>query len=403
MTQYIIRRVLLMIPTIMGVSLVVMGMIRMLPGDAVDILVSENVAGGGAQGFETLIDQELREPSWPGVEPHPNPEEAGFLERNTYGLDVLAQTDQVRRLAAEAGVDLSDTQTRRDFVEALPSAQRMDIRNSVALEVFKDEIRARLGLDKNFFAQWWSWFSGAIQGDFGTSIVGTRSVNDELGRRLPVTFQLGILAMIFGALVAIPTGIISAVKQDTWVDYFVRSSAVAMLALPSFFLAILTMALLSRWFSYAFPLYYSRLWDDPLANMEQVVVAAFILGLSLSGILMRLTRAQMLEVMRQDYIRTARSKGLANNSVVIGHAVRNAMLPIVTILGIQIPVLIGGSVVIEVIFGLPGVAAYLYQSINQRDFPPIIAINVIIAIIVVIANLVVDVTYAYLDPRVSLS
>ena len=396
-----------MIPTLLGVSLVVMAMMRLLPGDAVDILVSENVAGGGQEGFERLIEQELLEPSWPGVEPVENIEDlpAGdrFELRHNAGLDVIASADGARRLAREAGVDLAITEERRAFIESIPTAQRRDIRDSLALEAFADLIRERLGLHRNFFVQWLDWTSSAARGDFGTSIVGTRSVNNEIKRRLPVTFQLGLLAMFFGAIIAIPTGIISAVKQDTLIDYAVRSTAVAMLALPSFFLAIVVIALLSRMFNYSFPVFYAAPWANPAANLEQMIAPAFILGLSLSGILMRLTRAQMLEVLRQDYIRTARSKGLASNAVVMGHAVRNAMLPIITVLGIQVPVLIGGSVVIEVIFGIPGLAAYLYVAILERDFPPVIAVNVIIAVIVVIANLVVDVAYAYLDPRVALS
>ncbi len=402
MGQYIVRRVLLMIPTLIGVSLVVMGMIRLLPGDAVDIVVSENVTGGGLAGFERLIDQELKDPSWPGVEAISDPAEADFAQRQAAGLDVLAATDDVREMAAAEGVNLDNTEERRSFVESIPTARRMEIRNKVALEAYKDTIRANLGLDKGFIAQWWDWMSSAVRLDLGTSLYGNQSVNDELQRRLPVTIQLGLLAMVFGAVVAIPTGVISAVKQDSLADYVVRSFAVAMLSLPSFFFATLVIALAARWFDYSFPIYYSELWDDPIANLEQMVVPAFILGLALSGTLMRLTRTEMLEVLRQDYIRTARSKGLQGRLVVTRHAVRNAMLPIITILGIQIPVLIGGSVVIEVIFGLPGVAAYLLESIRGRDYPPIIAVNMIVALIVVVANLAVDMCYAYFDPRVKL-
>lgn len=402
MGQYIVRRLLLIIPTLIGVSLVVMGMIRLLPGDAVDIVVSENTTGGGLAGFERLVDQELKDPSWPGIEPVQDPSEADFAQRQAAGLDVLATTDDVREMAAAEGVNLEDTEARRAFVESIPTARRMEIRNKIALDAYKDSIRAKLGLDKSFFAQWWDWVSSAVRLDLGTSLYGNQSVNDELQRRLPVTIQLGLLAMFFGAVVAIPTGIISAVKQDSIVDYVVRSFAIAMLSLPSFFFATLVIALAMRWFNYSFPIFYSDLWEDPVANLEQVVVPAFILGLALSGTLMRLTRTEMLEVLRQDYIRTARAKGLRGRIVVMRHAVRNALLPIITILGIQIPVLIGGSVVIEGIFGLPGVAAYLLDSIRGRDYPPIIAVNMIVALIVVFANLVVDVCYAYLDPRVKL-
>lgn len=392
-----------MIPTVLGVSLVVMGMVRLLPGDAVQIMVSENASGGAREGFEVVTTEELADPSWPGVEPVENPDEAGFQRSQDAGLDAIAATDSARALAEEEGVDLTDTEARREFISSIPTAQRNDMRDEIALEAYADTIRERIGLDKNFFHQWGDWVLSALQGDFGTSLLGSRSVNDELARRLPVTLQLGLLSMVFGGLIAIPTGIVSAVKQDSMIDYVVRSFAVALIALPSFFVAILLIAILSRQFGYAFPLYYATPWDDPWANAQQVVAAAFVLGLSFSGTLMRLTRAEMLEVLRQDFIRTARSKGLVPRAVVMSHAVRNAMLPIVTIIGVQFPVVIGGSVVIEVIFGLPGVAAYLYTAIQERDFPPMMAVIVIIACVVVIANLIVDVLYAYLDPRVKLS
>jgi peptide/nickel transport system permease protein len=206
--------------------------------------------------------------------------------------------------------------------------------------------------------------------------------------------------MFFGAMIAIPVGVISAVKQDTWLDYFTRSFAIGALALPSFFLATLVIAFSIGWFDYSFPIFYKEIWDDPATNLEMVLVPALILGASLAGTLMRLTRAQMLEVLRQDYIRTARAKGLVARKVVVTHAVRNAMLPVVTIIGLQVPVLIGGSLVLEAIFGIPGIAQYLYFSLLNRDFPAIIGVNMVIATLIVVTNLVVDVMYAYLDPRV---
>jgi peptide/nickel transport system permease protein len=404
-TQYIIRRLLLIIPTLLGVSLLVTGMMRLLPGDAVDLLVNENAIGGGSEAFNRLVTDEIRNPSWPGVEPD-DPDREGFqrARRGEAELDVLAKSNMARDRAREAGVNLDVTEERREFIDSLPGAQRLQLRNAMGLDAYKDSIRRELGLDKGFFGQWWEWVSNAARGDLGQSILGSRKVNDELIKRLPVTFELGLLAMFFGAIIAIPTGIISAVKQDSAIDYFARSTAVAMLALPSFFAAVIVIALLSGWFNYSFPLFYKQIWESPTANLEQMVIPAFILGATaLSGVLMRLTRAQMLEVMRQDYIRTARSKGLAGQTVVMGHAVRNALLPVITVLGIQIPVLIGGSVVIEEIFAIPGVARYLYRAILERDFPPIIAINMVIALIVVLANLVIDVAYAYLDPRVKLA
>jgi peptide/nickel transport system permease protein len=245
--------------------------------------------------------------------------------------------------------------------------------------------------------------TNAVQGDLGTTIAGSRPVGDEMRKRVPVSFQLGILAMIVGSLIAIPTGIISAVKQDSAWDYVLRSTAIGMLALPSFFLATLVIAFTARWFDYSFPVIYKSFFADPWQNLQQVVVPAIILGFALSGTLMRLTRAQMLEVLRQDYIRTARAKGLAGRTVVISHATRNALLPVVTILGLQIPILVGGSLVLEQIFAIPGIAQYLFIAINQREFPVIIAVNMVIAVVIVVSNLVVDVAYGFLDPRVQLS
>jgi peptide/nickel transport system permease protein len=209
--------------------------------------------------------------------------------------------------------------------------------------------------------------------------------------------------MAVSLLIALPVGIISAVKQDSAVDYVARSSAIGMLALPSFFLATIVIIIASRWFNYSFPFFFTKVWDDPIKNFELVWMPAAILGIGLSGTIMRLTRAQMLEVMRQDYMRTARSKGLTNRTSVLRHGLRNAFIPIITIIGLQIPVLVGGSLVLEQIFGIPGVARYLFAAINNRDFPVIIAVNMMFAVVIVFSNLAVDLTYAFLDPRIRLA
>ena len=379
MTQYIVRRILLMIPTLVGVSLLVTAFLRMLPGDAVDILVTENAVGGGNATFKLLVDEELEKQ---GIDPA----EASFGQRSDTEAEIISEELRNR------GIDPDEA----------GSAQRLDAKNALALEAFKDEIRAKLGIDKNYIQQWFDWMSHAVRGDLGETIGGL-SVGDELTRRIPASFQLGILAMMFGAIVAIPVGVISAVKQDTFIDYAARSGAIAMLALPSFFLATLIIAGAARWFDYSFPIFYKDFWDEPWTNLQLVLVPAIILGFALSGTLMRLTRAQMLEVLRQDYIRTARSKGLAQRRVVLGHAVRNALLPVVTIMGLQVPILIGGSLVLESIFGIPGVAQYLFISILNREFPSIIAVNMVIATLIICTNLLVDILYGILDPRVQLS
>jgi peptide/nickel transport system permease protein len=389
MTQYIIRRILLMIPTLLGVSLLIMFFIRLLPGDAVDILISQTEVQGLSASFKQLADERLedRGNEDPGVAP--------------------------REVRAEVEKELIDEELERmDRDPATANdAQRNEAKNALALRTYGDGIRAKIGIDKNYIHQWWDWLIHAVRGDMGQSLLGGKSINEELQRRIPVSFELGLLGMIVGVLIALPTGIMSAVRQDTWVDYLWRGIAIAMIALPSFFLATIIIALAGRdeyWFgiggpNYSFPIFYKQFWDNPKENLELIWVPAFILGVGLSGTLLRLTRAQMLEVLRQDYIRTARAKGLNGWSVTMRHAVRNALIPIVTIVGLQVPVLIGGSLVLEQIFGIPGVAQYLLSSISNREFPAVIAINMIVAFIIVVSNLAVDVTYAYLDPRVHLS
>ena len=380
MAHYIVRRVLLMIPTLLGVSLVVTALLRLLPADAVDILVAGGEVQGGGAAFKEIVDKQLTSD---GKEP--------------------AKVSITDRARAENVV--INAQMKRDGVdlEKATEGQRIAAKSTVSLNAYKDAIRLRLGLDKNYFEQWWSWVSNAARGDLGVSLIGSRPVGDELKRRIPVSIELGILGMLISVGIALPLGVASAVKQDGAVDYGLRSTAIAMLAIPSFFLATIVIAVASRYWNYSFPVKYAEIWDDPRTNLELVLVPAIILGIGLSGTLMRLTRAQMLEVLRQDYIRTARAKGLGGGTVIVRHAVRNAFMPIVTVIGLQVPVLVGGSLVLEQIFGIPGVARYLFESISNRDFPAVIAVNMVVAVVIVVTNLFVDVTYAVLDPRVRLT
>ncbi|MEO8541257.1 MAG: ABC transporter permease [bacterium] len=380
MAQYIVRRLILMIPTLIGVSLVVTGLLRLLPSDAVDILVAGGEVQGGGAAFKEIVDARLQKDG-------KDPTAASLIDRTR------AENAVINEQLKKSGIDPES---------ASPSAKQ-DAKNTIALNTFKDHIRERLGLDQNYFGQWWSWATSAVRGDLGTSLIGSRPVNAELKRRIPVSIELGVLGMLVSILIALPLGVASAVKQDGWVDYGLRSMAIGMLALPSFFLATIVIAVASRWWNYSFPIKYAEFWDDPQTNLELVIVPALILGIGLSGSLLRLTRAQMLEVLRQDYIRTARAKGLASRSVIVRHAVRNAFVPIVTVIGLQVPVLVGGSLVLEQIFGIPGVARYLFESISNRDFPAVIAVNMVVAFVIVFSNLAVDVTYAVLDPRVRLS
>ena len=380
MLQYVIRRIVLMVPTLIGVSLLVTALLRLLPSDAVDILVAGGEVQGGQAAFKELADAQLTADG-------KDPTKASITDR--------ARVENAL-IAAQLKKEGKDFETAKD-------SEKNAAKSTIALNSYKDNIRRGLGLDKNYFEQWFSWATHAVRGDLGTSILGSRPVSDELKRRIPVSIELGLLGMAISILIALPLGVASAVKQDGFVDYGLRSFAIAMLAIPSFFFATIVIALAARLAGYSFPVRYEEFWANPKANLELVLVPALILGIGLSGTLMRLTRAQMLEVLRQDYIRTARSKGLANRAVVMRHAMRNAFVPVITVIGLQVPVLVGGSLVLEQIFGIPGVAKYLFESIGNRDFPAIIGVNMVVAVTIVVTNLVVDVMYAVLDPRVRLS
>jgi peptide/nickel transport system permease protein len=263
-----------------------------------------------------------------------------------------------------------------------------------------DEMRARLGLDRPIYVQYLDWIGGVVQGDLGTSLRNKTPVAEELLGRMPVTAELGVMAMLFGLTIAIPVGVIAAVRQDTWSDYIVRSTAIGFLAIPSFWLGTLVITMPSVWWGWTPPLRYTSFLADPLKNLGHVIVPAVILGLALSGSLMRLTRAQMLEVLRQDYVRTASAKGLSERAVVVRHALKNAFIPVVTLLGLQVSILIGGTVVLESVFVLPGMGRYLLEAVQYRDYPVIQGLNLIFATVIIMANLLVDLLYGWLDPRV---
>ena len=380
MTQYIIRRLLLTIPTLLGVSLLVTAFVRMLPGDAVDILTDNSALQNRDEVLKGYIAEGLAKE----------------------GKDPLTAAFQDKKRIEDGLVNVQLQKEGLDPAAATP-AQRDAAKNTFAFNAYKDEIRVRLGLDKNYIQQWLSWVTNAAQGDLGVTLAGGRPIGPELRQRIPTSIELGLLGMVVSLVIALPIGVLSAVKQDGPIDYIARSAAIGMLAIPSFFLATIVIIIASRWFNYSFPFFFTKIWDDPMKNLELIWMPAVILGIGLSGTLMRLTRAQMLEVLRQDYIRTARSKGLTDRTTVIRHGVRNALIPIITIIGLQIPVLVGGALVLEQIFGIPGVARYLFTAILNRDFPVIIAVNMVFAVVIVFSNLAVDLTYAVVDPRIKFS
>ena len=340
MLAYATKRLLLVVPTLFIVTILVFLSIRLIPGDVVDAMVEEleGIAGQGGGG-------------------------------------VLADV----------------TTLDRDAVERL------------------------LGLDLPFHVQYGRWmgvlptpdkqtgesrYMGVLQGNLGERIWTPNTVVEEIRGRLPVSIELGILSLIIGMAIAIPVGIYSAIRQDTATDYIGRTIAIAGLAIPNFWIAIMVMTYPSIWWSWMPPIVYISFFDDPLGNLGMMIIPAMITGTSMAAMTMRMTRAVMLEVLRQDYIRTAWSKGLKEGLVVRRHALKNALIPVVTIVGMQVPILIGGTVIVENVFSLPGVGQLMLDAIQLRDYPVVTGINLMLAIFVMLDNVVVDLTYGFLDPRV---
>lgn len=312
MSRYLLRRLVLLVPTLVGVSVVVFVLVRLLPGDAVAL-----------------------------------------------------QLQDAHATAADEAA-----------------------------------LRMQLGIDKPIFVQYVDWVGTLLRGDLGRSFRSHQPVAQELAGRIPVTAELGLVALLISASVATAVGVISAVRQDTWTDYVARSSAIGLIAIPGFWLGTLVITLPSVWWHWTPPLRFVTFVEDPLKNLGIVILPATILGLGLSGGLMRLVRTQMLEVLRQDFIRTAAAKGLAEHAVVLRHALKNAFIPALTVLGLQVGLLVSGTVVFESIFVIPGMGRYLLESVQGRDYPAIQALNLIFAAVIVFTNLVVDLLYGWLDPRV---
>ena len=240
----------------------------------------------------------------------------------------------------------------------------------------------------------WRW--GAVGGNLGESLVGTRTVTEDLSRTLAPTLQLGIMTILLATAVAVPLGILSAVRQDTWMDYTGRTVAIAGLAIPSFWLGTMVILLPAVWFDWSPPLQYIFFFDNPMANLRFFAIPVLVGGLFGSASVMRMTRSMMLEVLRQDYVRTAWSKGLRERVVIYRHALKNALIPVVTIIGMQIPLIVGGLVIIERLFSIPGIGRLLLDAVRLRDYPVIQGINLFFAAAVLLSNLVVDMTYGWL-------
>ena len=320
MRAYIIRRLLLIIPTLFILSILVFLSVRFIPGDIIDIMVAEMSALGQVADFDR---------------------------------------------------------------EALEHA---------------------LGLDVPVWVQYGRWIGGIVRhGTLGESLFGGWPVEEEILRRLPLTIELGVMAIVIGLLIALPVGIYSAIRQDTAADYAGRSVAIIGLATPNFWLGIMVMIYPVIWWGWAPPMEYIPLVEDPLGNLGMFLIPSLILGTASAAATMRMTRTMMLEVLRQDYIRTAWSKGLNERVVIMRHALKNALIPVVTLIGLQLPMLVGGSVIMENIFNLPGLGRLLLNALSDRDYPVVSGINLVFATMVVGVNLMIDLIYPYLDPRVRYS
>jgi len=315
MRAYIIRRVLLLIPTVFLVSLIIFFLIRLIPGDIIDQMVA----------------------NW----------------------EFVAQIDRA------------------------------------ALE-------HNLGLDVPIVIQYGRWVGNIVtHGDFGNSLWEGTPVIKRIATAWPITIELGFLGLITSLAVGVPIAIYSALRQDAWGDYVARSFAIMCIAVPSFWVGTMIIVLPSIWWGYTPSIVLIPFTQDPIGNLKMFIVPALILGMSMSGVTMRITRTMMLEVLRQDYIRTAWAKGLKERAVVIRHALKNALIPVVTLVGGELGILVGGTVIIENIFCLPGMGRLLLESIQDRDYTMVSGIMLIFGVFMVLINLLVDLTYVVLDPRVS--
>ncbi len=265
----------------------------------------------------------------------------------------------------------------------------------------REQLEEVLGLNQPVYIQYFRWLGAILlDGSLGKSLWQNTSVMEDILHRLPLTFELGLMALIVALIVGIPIGVYSAVSQDTIGDYVTRSFAILALALPGFWVGTLVMVFPAIWWGWSPDVKLTPFTEDPLRHMSQMAIPALILGKAFSAVVMRLTRTMMLEVMRQDYIRTALAKGLATRTTIMRHALRNALIPVVTLVGLQAPVLVGGAVILEQIFVIPGMGLLLLEAVSQRDYPIITGVFLIVGVAVVFINLLVDLSYGLLDPKV---
>ena len=263
-----------------------------------------------------------------------------------------------------------------------------------------DRARQELGIDRPFLVQYGETMGDLFRGDMGDSLLSGRPVKDELGDRVWLTLHLAIMSLIIAMVIAIPIGIISAIRQDTLADYGGRFFSILGLSLPDFWTGVVAILILSLWFHWLPPRGFEEIWIDPIKVFQQLGIPALIIGFRFSAIIMRMTRSSMLEVLREDYIRTAWSKGLSEQRVIVGHALKNSFIPVITLVGQQFSILLGGTVIIETIFLLPGVGNMTLDAVIFRDYTLVQGAVIFFGGIMVLMNLLVDISYAWFDPRI---
>jgi len=306
----------------------------------------------------------------------------------------------LRRLTQTVVVLLLVTVISFGLLHIIPGDPVLNILGEHVTQVQIDALRQELGLDQPVPVQYLNWLGNQIHGDFGRSIIYNESVKDMLATRLPITFHLGLTAFILSVLIGVPAGVLSAVRRGDFVDSMISVSANIGMAAPVFWLGVLgiyTFALKLQWLPVQG---YTSPFEDLWLNTKQIIMPATLLAVVPIASLARQTRSAMLEVLQQDYIRTARSKGLAERTVVMTHALKNAIIPVVTLLGVQTRSLVGGSVLVETVFNIPGMGRLLVNGVFSKDIVIVQAIIIVVGVVVALSNLAVDISYGYLDPRV---
>ena len=263
------------------------------------------------------------------------------------------------------------------------------------------DLRRQLGTDRPLHVQYVDWIAGLLQGSLGDSMWNRLPVGGEIARRLPVTLEIALLSVAIGFGAGLPLGIVSALRRDTWADLIARTASILFLAIPSFWLGLLILLVTTRLFSWIPPLGYHPLWSSPATNLVQILFPSLIIGSHLMAIVARMTRSTMLEVINEDYIRVARAKGLSERQIVLRHALKNSLIPVLTIASLSFGTLLGGAVVMERVFSVPGIGSYLIESITVRDYTAVQALVFIFAAAFIVINLIVDLAHGWLDPRIS--